>query len=120
MKNTKNVKCNIRFTPKNTLVNTKYKSVNLLHTNAAGLKYKSNDLKNKNKFFKSSVFSIQETHFSKKGQFKMNNFTIFESIQKSKEKGGTLLGIHSGLKPVLVKEYSDIFELLVVEIEIKD
>ena len=39
--------------------------------------------------------------------------------ESPKKKGGTLLGIHSGLKPDLVKIYSDIFELLVVEIEIK-
>ena len=44
----------------------------------------------------------------------MNNFQIFEAIRQNKEKGGgTMLGIHNSLKPVLIEEYSESFELLV-------
>ena len=92
--------------------------VNILSTNAAGLKYKANDLKNKLKYFKSSIFSIQETHFPKKGRFKMDNFHIFEAIRKSKIKGGTMIGVHVDLQPILVREYSEQFELIVVEIKV--
>ena len=50
----------------------------------------------------------------------MDNYHIFEAIRKSKQKGGTMLGVHVDLEPVLVKEYSDHFELLVLEIKIND
>ena len=44
----------------------------------------------------------------------LNNFEIFEAI-RTKVKGGTLIAIHKSLSPVLIEEYSDEFELLVVE-----
>ena len=94
--------------------------INILSTNAAGLKDKVSDLKNKVKYFNSTIFAIQETHFPKKGRIKVDNFHIFEAIQKSKIKGGTMLGVHVDLQPVLVKEVSDKFELLVVEITAGD
>ena len=47
----------------------------------------------------------------------MEKFVIFESIRKSKQKGGSLLGVHMDLNPVLVSEYSDDFEMLVVEVK---
>ena len=50
----------------------------------------------------------------------MQDYHIFESIRKNKEKGGSLLGVHFGLEPVLISEYSETFELLVVEIKIGD
>jgi hypothetical protein len=86
-------------------------SLDMLSTNAAGLRYKAEDLKNKVKFFRSGIFAIQETHFRKKGTFKVQDYHIFEAIRSS------VLGIHVGLKPVLVKEYSDKFELIVVQIQ---
>ena len=42
---------------------------------------------------------------------------IFEAIRNKKD-GGTLIGVHQGLNPVLIKEYSEKFELLVVEISV--
>jgi hypothetical protein len=30
-----------------------------------------------------------------------------------KKKGGTILGIHKGLKPILIEEYNETFELIV-------
>jgi exonuclease III len=87
----------------------------VLTVNAAGLRHKAADLKNKIKFFNSAIFTVQETHFAKKGKFQMENFVIFEAIRKSKKKGGSMLGVHMDLNPVLVKEYSETFELIVVE-----
>ena len=63
------------------------------------------------------MFTIQETHYAKKGKFKLDKFVIFESIRKSRIKGGSMLGVHVDLNPVLVKEFSDDFELLVVEVK---
>ena len=94
----------------------KQSSMNILTSNAAGLKQKACDLQNKVRHFNSSVFSVQETHFAKKGRFKMHKYVIFEAIRTSKIKGGSLLGVHMDLQPILIKEYSDKFELIVVEI----
>ena len=48
--------------------------------------------------------------------FKVSNFKTFESIRKNKEKGGSLLLVHEDWNPILVKEYNESFELLVVEV----
>ena len=48
----------------------------------------------------------------------MQDYHIYESIRKNKEKGGSMIGVHMGLQPVLISEYSDTFELLVVEIKV--
>ena len=66
-------------------------SVNILSTNARNMKYKEEDLKNKVRVFKSSIFAIHETHYKRKGKFKMHDFIVFESIRKNKEHGGTML-----------------------------
>ena len=65
--------------------NLKEKSITILNTNANGLKHKSDDLKNKVKLFNSAIFAVLETHFSKKGKFKMPEYHIFESIRKGKQ-----------------------------------
>ena len=51
----------------------KHKSENLtiFSTNAAGLNSKSDSLKNEIKTIKAAVFTIQETHFKKKGNYKL-------------------------------------------------
>ena len=59
--------------------------------------------------------SYQETHYESKGMIKIDDFEVFESI-RNKVKGGTVIGVKADLKPVLIVEYSDQFELLVVEI----
>ena len=32
----------------------------------------------------------------------MDNFHIFEALRKSKNKGGTMIGVHVDLQPILV------------------
>ena len=64
------------------------------------------------------MFTIQETHFSKKGKVIIDDFDIFEAIRKGKEKGGTMIGAHKGPKPVLISEHNDPYEVLVIEIEV--
>ena len=68
---------------------------------------------------KAAIFTIQESHFNKKGKLRLENFEVFEAIRK-KQKGGTIIGAHKGLDPVLIQEYSDDFELLVVEVKIRN
>ena len=65
------------------------------------------------------IFTLQETHFKRKG--KLNNvfseFEVFEAI-RPKQKGGTLIGAHKSHDPILIEEYLDEFELLVVDVTI--
>ena len=42
---------------------------------------------------------------------------MFEAI-RNKEKTGTIVGVHQSLKPVLVAEYNDEVELIVVEVKV--
>ena len=65
------------------------------------------------------VITLQETHFKRKGKLNKNlkDFEFFEAIRK-KAKGGTLIGAHKSLDPILIEEYSDDFELIVVEVKI--
>ena len=49
----------------------------------------------------------------------MPNFEIFEAI-RNKKNGGTMIGAHKAVNPILVAEYSEDFELLVVEIQIRN
>ena len=48
----------------------------------------------------------------------MDQYVIFEAIRKGKSGGGSMLGVHVGLEPVLIRECSDTFELIVVEIKV--
>ena len=86
--------------------------------NAADLRMKTRSLKHIINHFKASIFSVQETHYKKKGKYCQDNFQIFEAIHK-KEGGGSMLGVHVSLKPVLISEYIDTFELLVVEVKVE-
>ena len=49
---------------------------------------------------------------------KISEFEVFEAIRKGKQKGGTMIGVHKALSPVLITELNDPFELLVVEVKI--
>ena len=93
------------------------KLLSIFSTNAAGLKNKVQSFKNELKHLNCGIFTIQETHFRKKGTLKIEGFDIFESI-RNKQKGGTMIGVHKALNPVLIEQYEGDFELLVVEIEI--
>ena len=97
----------------------KLENLKVFSTNAAGLKSKAESLKNEVITLKAAVFTIQETHFMKKGKFKMPNYEIFEAI-RNKKNGGTMIGAHKAVNPILVAEYSEDFELLVVEIQIRN
>ena len=65
-----------------------------------------------------TIFTLQETHFSKKGKVQIENMQIYESIRKKEH--GTMLGVHVSHQPVLISEYSDKFEMIVVEIKVSN
>ena len=83
------------------------------------MKPKLESLKNEIKSLNAAVFTLQETHFSKKGKFRLDNYEMFEAIRK-KHNGGTIIGVNKALSPMLIKAYSDDFELVVVEIKINN
>ena len=88
-----------------------------MSTNAAQLKGKLNSFKSELKYSNVGLFTLQETHYATKGKVRIEGFEIFEAIRK-KVKGGTMIEAHKGLKPVLITEYNEEFELLVIEIKI--
>ena len=97
----------------------KNQSLVILSANSEGLKPKIVSLKNEIKLVNAAIFTLQETHFSRKGMLKLENFEIFEAI-RNKHKGGTMIGVNKALDPVLIKDYNEEFELLVVEIKIRN
>ena len=82
----------------------KHKSENLtiFSTNAAGLKAKMESFKSEISNSKAAIFTIQESHFNKKGKLRLENFEVFEAIRK-KQKGGTIIGAHKGLEYSIYK-----------------
>ena len=66
------------------------------------------------------IVTLQETHFKKKGKLndKIPNYEVFEAIRK-KQKGGCLIAAHKSLDPILIEEYSEDFELIVIEVKIE-
>ena len=66
----------------------------------------------------SNLVTLQETHCRRKGKIQIPDMVVFEAIRSAKG-GGTLVACHKDLKPKLVEEYEDEFELLVVEIKVK-
>ena len=104
---------------RNKCINSKQQS-DMLHVfcaNANGLKNKVESLKSNINKLKIGIFTVQETNFVKKGKLKVEGFEIFESIRK-KSGGGTILGAHKDLKPILIEEYSEEFELVVIEVSV--
>ena len=104
----------------NHVITKQVKTLKIFSTNAAGLKNgKVKSLKQEVINTKSNIITIQETHFPQKGIFQMNGMVIFEAIRKKKG-GGTLMAVDEDLKPKLIEEYSEDFELLVVEVVAKN
>ena len=94
------------------------KVIKIYTTNAAGLKSKMKSLSAQVKSLDIPIFTVQETHFTTKGKIKIDGYIVFESIRTKKKNGGTAIGVHETLNPVLIEEYSSEFELLVVEIKV--
>ena len=94
-------------------------SVAIFSANCAGCANKVQSLVNSVNHLNAGIITLQETHFKRKGKInnKFNDFQIFEAIRK-KHNGGTLIGVHKSLDPILIEEYSDEFELLVVEVKL--
>ena len=66
-----------------------------------------------------NLVTLQETYSKRKGKIQLVDHVVFEAIRKAKG-GGTLIAGHKDLNPKLIVQYEEEFELLVVEIELKE
>ena len=69
----------------------------VIGTNADGLNGKRDSLYNTIEEVKPVAFLIQETKFSRKGTFKLENFEIFEQVRTHKGVGALLTGVQVDL-----------------------
>ena len=83
----------------------KESTLTILSNNVAGLKNKTESLKAEIMNSNVALFTLQESHFTKKGRLKVDGFEIFEAIRNNKKDGGTVIGAFNSLNPILVKEY---------------
>ena len=95
----------------------KQQVLNVFTANANGLKNKVVSLKSNITSLAAGIFTIQESNYNKRGCLNIENFEIFEAIRKKKG-GGTILGAHKALEPILIQEYSDEYELIVIEVSV--
>ena len=91
-------------------------SLTMFLNNFAGLKGKMTSFTSELNTFKAAIFTGQETHSTTKGLVKIKDFEIFEAIIENKERQGSIIGVHKALKPILIEEYSETFELIVIQI----
>ena len=100
------------------MINKCATTLKLFSANCASLKNgKLVSLNAEIKSTEANIVTLQETHYKEKGKIKVNKkFTIFEAI-RVKKGGGTAIAVHEDLKPKLIEEHSDEFELVVVEIQ---
>ena len=84
----------------------------IISTNSQGDKFNCLATLVKNK--SASVFMVQETQARKKGKHVLEDFVIFEA-KRSKVGGGSMMGIHKSMNPMLISCYESDFELIIVE-----
>ena len=102
-----------RYTKENNLLT-------IFSTNGAGIVGgKMSSLRSQVKKTQANVVTLQETHAKRKGKIQLHEMVVFEAIRKSKG-GGTLVAGHKSLNPKLIEVYEDEFELIVVELELKE
>ena len=95
--------------------NIKSTKLKVLSTNSQGNKYECLSSLVKSK--QASVFMVQETQSRKKGKYQIENYVIFEA-KRNKVGGGSLLGVHESMNPLLVSLYEVEFELIVVKTKV--
>lgn len=76
--------------------------------NAAGLRAKLLTFKKVIHELKPSVFFLEETKFRDCGNWKLDNYIIYELVRESRDGGGGLaLGVSKELHPAWVREGDD-------------
>ena len=95
-------------------------TLKIFSTNGAGiLGGKLSSLKAQVKITNTNLVTVQETHARRKGRIQIPEMIVFEAIRKTKG-GGTLIASHVSLNPRLIETYEDEFELLIVDLDLKE
>ena len=95
-------------------------NLKIFSTNGAGVVGgKICSLRAQVKLTQANIVIIQETHARRKGKIQVPEMEVFEAIRIAKG-GGTLIASHKSLDPRLVELYEDKFELIVVELELRE
>ena len=94
-----------------------YSDIVICSNNCDGVNKKTEILKAELNRTQSKIFTLQETHLSSKGKLQINEMHIFEAIRKKEH--GLMIGVHVSNHPILISEYSDTFEMLVVDKSIR-
>ena len=95
-------------------------TLKVFSTNGAGIiGGKLSSLMAQVKLTNANLVTVQETHARRKGRIQIPDMVVFEAIRKAKG-GGTLIASHKSLNPKLIESYEDEFELLVVDIDLKE
>ena len=98
------------------------KMLTVCGTNANGIKSKKESFLNLLHTDNPQVFMLQETKLSRKNQFPVKGYEIFEKVRKNKGGGGIMIGIKNEVQatPVDVSPQDPEIEILVVEVELKE
>ena len=95
------------------------KYLHFIGINANGVKSKWGTFKKLIRELQPSVWSMQETKCNVKGQFKLNDYYVYELVREKKGGGGLAIGALKDLKPVWIKEGNDEVEAITIEINVK-
>ena len=95
------------------------KYLHFIGINANGVKSKWGTFKKLIRELQPSVCSMQETKCNVKGQFKLNDYYVYELVREKKGGGGLAIGALKDLKPVWIKEGNDEVEAITIEINVK-
>ena len=78
------------------------KSLKIIGNNVAGLMGKKDSFLNLVNKLKPGISMLQETKLYRKGQIKLDNYSVFENIRGQSEGGGLLTMVHENFEPMLI------------------
>ena len=92
----------------------------IVSTNGVGIVGgKISSLRAQVKNTQANLVTLQETHAKRKGNIQLSKMVVFKAIHKTKG-GGPLVAAQKSLNPKLIEVYEDDFDLIVVEVEVKE
>ena len=101
----------------NNLSKKSINSIKIISTNGAGIKNSKVDSLNAEvQSVQANIVTVQETHSTQKGRIKMDSKLVISEAIRKRKGGGTLVAAHEDFQPKLIEEYSEDFELLVIEL----
>ena len=90
----------------------------IVGSNCAGIKNKSESLRNLIKTLDVGILFLQETKLYRKNQIKVPNFVIFETNRTQNGGGGLITAVHEKFEPTLLQSDQDNPDVLIVQCKI--